>query len=497
MQVKEEWASVSRWINDRASYAGKVAEKGAAGAPRADLYSRDIARMLEVGQIEATTAEQVRGHVRVFAVPEVAKGRKRAIKHTRDINDVLGKETLIGQKVAGKRESIGLASKGPFMAALDFAAWFDQIELSPEVRDFFCFRVNRRLYRLKRLAMGQRQSVDVAATLTKLLLDFDRRSHAESCIDNVVFCGSREHVRHDLVQFLGRCKHVGAQLNEIDVDASPEEIDALIKTSGDWGGVAIDLTARTVALAQKTVDKTHFSWDRRQEWTYRRFAAHIGLLFWSCGILQLPMAEFYPLLKFISDVGRLMQADESLWDTPANVWPSVWPTLEGWTARVFRNAPRRVQQPTPPSWLVCCDASRWGWGYIALNCVSGEVRTHGARWSREMEDRHGDRLGHSTLAEPLGVTNSMCHLLRPTERAHVKVGTDSTVAVASFNRGYNARSFDINECLRRLSSNFGDHVTFEPYVHVPGVHNLADGLSRGQAAPESSAVTESLRRWLG
>ncbi len=117
-----------------------------------------------------------------------------------------------------------------------------------------------------------------------------------------------------------------------------------------------------------------------------------------------------------------------------------------------------------------------------------------------MVERYGERLGASTFTEPQAIVNAMCHLLsaRRGSPKHVRVGTDSTVAQASYARGFNTHSFDINECLRRLRRTFGDTFTFE-FAHVPGASNPADSLSRGATeSPEKKAIhAESLRRLLG
>jgi len=302
-------------------------------------------------------------------------------------------------------------------------------------------------------------------------------------------------VLHDAAIFIERVRAAGALLNE---DAS--DLEKLLQTSGDWCGVHLDMTAKTVSLTQKCLDKLLSSWERRHSWTWRNFAAHVGLLFWSWGILDAPIADYFPLLRFMSASSRLLQARPDLWDKPAWIWPSVVPTITEWHRVACANAPRAVAVHTPPEWLVCTDASAWGWGYVALNTGTGVTYRHGAPWDVATRMRHGLRLGHSAFAEPKAILNSLCHLLSTREGMprHVRIGTDSTVARASFQRGFNSHSWDINECLREWRRIFGTH--FELSVeHIPGKQNPADALSRGAAETEEqiAATEQSLRRLLG
>jgi hypothetical protein len=191
------------------------------------------------------------------------------------------------------------------------------------------------------------------------------------------------------------------------------------------------------------------------------------------------MHRFFPALAFVSSVGKRMTDDDSRWDEPAEVWDSAWPAIENWTELVLANRPRVVPPPSKPQWLICTDASRWGWGYVALEESSGRVRSFGARWSASVRHLHGDKLGHSVYAEPMAITNAFCHLFSSSEAvpARVLVGTDNSAARASFARGFNSRSFEINRALTRFRERFPGVVA--EFIHVPGVSNVADSLSRG------------------
>jgi len=472
---------VCGWLDDDARYAD-VPVKSAAGAPTCDFSEAWLEQLIETGVIEPIERGDVRGWVRMFAVPEAKKERWRPIKFTADCNRVLGKETLMKLRMPTKTEIAKLVHAGECFIALDFSAYYDQFEYAVDVGRRFCFRSGERYFRLKTLAMGQRQACEVAMCTTLRLLDFGPVSTTAAIIDNVIFVGSREQVIADATKFVERVRAVNGQLNE---DVS--DIAALVQTRGEWGGVQLDFTAKTSAVADKTVDKTEYTWRCRESWTWRHFYGHLGLLFWAWQLIDLPMPDFYEVLRFVRSTSAWLTDDAASWDVPARIPPSVWPVLEQWTCLVLRNKPRLVPRTQAPEWIVATDASEWGWGYFAVHNSTAAVRVFGAPWSGAFRAKYGHLVGMSTFSEPQGVVNAACHLLDPTTPTYVRFLTDNTVTQASFARGYNGRSYHINECMRRLHSVFDARFAFE-FFYLPGECNPADALSRGNRSAAHEAV---------
>jgi hypothetical protein len=446
----------------------------------------DVDKMVEHGVIAEVDRNKVKGHTKLFLTFEPEKGvcgRWRPIRHTEAANDYISKDDCAKIEMATKKDITHVLHEGEWMIQIDMKAYFDQFLLSDEVSHRFCFRYNGKYYRLLTLPMGLRPSVGVAGSVTARLLDFEKKSKSLSVIDNVAFFGSREDVLHDAQIFDQRVKSIGAQLNEDTSDLSK-----LLKQRDCFAGVEIDMHNKTMQLSQKSVKKTIFSWSRRATWTWRQFACHVGLLWWSCGILEVPVSEYYPLLRFISEVGRMMTEDDSRWEQRAVVWPSAWPCLERWTDLVLRNVPRVVPvRFENPEWLIATDASALGWGYVAYNTATGEARAYGGAWYADFVRHHGDKIGKSTFSEPKGILFSLVHLFKqfPSSTATtISLLTDNTVSEASFNKGYNSHSFDINETLRELHRRFPAHRI--KFSYVPGPVNPADYFSRnpGKIASE-------------
>lgn len=509
----DAWLHELQWLRSDDRYRA-VPIRDHNNIPRARYKSVWMKWLQECGVVAPISPDQIRGHVKMFAVLEPAKKRFRSIKHTELINVHCGRETLTPCSFPTKSDISKFVAAGEFFIALDFAAMYDQFELSDEVSSRMCFMHNGNYYRLKTLAMGQRQAVEIANSATQRILDFPRRSKAcHSIIDNVIFVGARDDVVHDAWTFINRCKQVNATLNEIDVrTATLDDVSNLARRDGDWAGIHIDLEKKTVSLTEKAVAKTLTSWLNRERWTWRDYAAHIGLLFWAWRILTVPMAEFFDILRFNSFVGKLMtehqpppRPDGSYpknleWDKPAAIPDGVLPMLTSWTILVIANLPRVVRPESAPELYIESDASGFGYGYTAFDVATGEISSWGTAWTDDDRAIHGDKLGKSVYSEPLGVRNNLRHVTRryPNVR-NIAVGTDNTVAEASFNRGFNSHSFHINRCVRLLEREFpATHYTLS-FKYVPGNENLGDGPSRGESTCKAQRVEviDRLRRHLG
>jgi hypothetical protein len=182
----------------------------------ADLEAVAVEKMLACGHCEEADPKHILGVVRIFPVPEVAKDRQRIIKHTADINDLYDRDTLMGTKFLSRQTLIDSVRKGRFAITLDFAAWFDEFELGEKVKWYFGFTFRGKTYVLTRLAMGQRQAVDIAAAATDLIMDFPCVGvHKDAHVDNVRFVSDdKEALVRAVLTFLQRCKTVHATVNE-------------------------------------------------------------------------------------------------------------------------------------------------------------------------------------------------------------------------------------------------------------------------------------------
>ena len=211
-EISSRWLRVEKWLTD--APVGVKKER----AYEARMTDEEIKIMVALGHAEYIDESMVRATVNVFPVSEEFKKRSRLIKHTKAFNDAYGKEFLVGIKMIKAKDLVRTVHDGTYAICMDFTAWFDQLEVEEAVRNHLCFTHNGRWYRLTRLPMGMRTSVDVAHTLTEMLLSYDRAPgvRADAYVDNVRFLGlCREEVIAAAAEFIRRCRQVGATIGEL------------------------------------------------------------------------------------------------------------------------------------------------------------------------------------------------------------------------------------------------------------------------------------------
>ena len=431
-------------------------------------------KLQQVGQIVEVRREDARGSVRLFTVYEIAKHRYRIIKHTADINDAYGKDTLLGTTFLCKDDHIQSVHNGEFCITLDFAAWFDQFRLGIDAQRYHTFRCGNRFFQCTRLPMGQRHAVDVAATATDVLLDFSRPGvYADAHVDNVRFLGNdRQAVIDAAATFTARCRQVGAQLNEDTTD-----IAALVRTDGEYLGLDFDYHNKKVRIAAKPLQKLAalkrvFEYERP---THRHFLAIMGVLFFASPPLRINLAEKYYLLKSYAEISRTLQQQPWLLDAPLALPPSRAVVLAAWVAEVERNTwtapePRQIT----PSWIMVTDASATGWAAVFLDVHTGAVSTKAGKWTGHFKGRRARR---SAWAEPQAICNGICAHLEPGTKGDLCILTDAKAAARAYNRKRSMK-FPVNRNIGELLRKYPgiNYVV----MHIPGVINIADAMSRGK-----------------
>jgi hypothetical protein len=508
--LREKMIKMHRYLHDPLVYE-PLPKRSADNCPYASVLVSDIDVLLKADNIRPIHRSQVKGHLKMFTVTEHHKRRRRPIRHTFEVNDYLGKETLQGIKFPTKKEICEFVLHGDYCAAFDMSAYYDQFGLENGVGDYMCCRKDGKFYACNRLAMGQRQGCDIAQLTTLFLMDFPERRcrTGNAVIDNTIFVGSYEDVLHDSKIFVARCKAAGITLNEYP-QIEKDGIESCITQRTEWCGVKLDFEKKTVQLTDKTLQKIVISNNNFNNWSYRKFAAHIGLLFWTWGILDIPLQEFYPLLRFISETSRYLQQNESAWDQPIKIAPSALPALRKWTTIALNNSPNTMKKSSQNRWFLCTDASAYGWGYAAYNSETGEIRAFGMKWSNEQLKKIFGRNGrskvkHSVYSEPLAIYHSLCHFLKAGEDIKleffdefkddlcmkIKLATDNSSAKHTFNRGFASRSFDINEVIKQLKNAFPRSQFEFDFCFVPGWCNPADPFSRGKASNVAAKLGET------
>jgi len=497
------------YLDDPATFSA-VPRCDSRSVPLARITPEHSAQLLENGIFEPLVdPSEVRGSVNYWLRAEVLKERYRLITHPPVINDRLPPAPAIAFTSVQCRRAIPAIPGATHMLQVDFASYYNQFLQTPAVRNWYCARLpdpsggKPLLCRLRVAPTGLSHMVFAAVAATRLLLSFEKQSvFTDDHIDNVLFVGSKEAVIADAKQLFARCATAGVTINE-DISA-PEK---LVTTAGDWCGLHLDLVNKTVALTDKLVLKTRLSLSGAEGWTYRGFAAHMGLLFYAMQVIDIPVCSFFNLLRFVSNASRDMQADDTRWDTPAVIDASAMSDVKVWTALVVAN----VACPSPAVWspsvFVLVDACKRGWGYIAVDESTGAFFSHGSVWGPEFAMREQiDDLRHSVFTETHGIIQAKRHLLAqlpPSASRHVAIANDNVTAVSVLRKGYTGKSFRLNSAAAYDRANFSS-ASFR-YLNVPGnvdeLSSIVDDLSRGRdpklASKDIRAISESLRRLLG
>jgi hypothetical protein len=153
--------------------------------------------------------------------------------------------------------------------------------------------------------------------------------------------GSKEGVREAALQFVQRCRTVGATINELPSTNTTvedeQQVSGLITQEGEWLGAEYDYQGSRQRLAKKTADKLAASWGARNTWTNRRYAAHMGLLFFATNVLRLRVASHFDALKGLRSRSQMLTADPERWDDPAHLGVAELAALARWTEESSAN----------------------------------------------------------------------------------------------------------------------------------------------------------------
>ena len=473
------------WINDARLYEPARTTK----LERSRLSAAETKLQLERKKIEpcATPA----GTCKVFKVPEHAKKRFRVIQHPIVANEKTARDTKVTFTSFVDRHRAIL--RGRYSVDLDWAAFFDQLLMHPDVREFFAFLANGMAYRMRVMPMGLKHSVAVAQLTTQQLLNFPHKSYTEIYIDNVrLLSDDRDDLINDAATLLCRCAEVGVTVNELDVStllAVPQReraaaaralIEPLVRSSADWLGESYDYDKKEITLTDRTKEKVQ-QCDGSRTPTFRNLAAMFGILLYASRTMGIRLAPYFAARRAMSDIGKLMEGNDHLWDTIAPALTrGVVQSIRTWKRDILAAPPRVISPARIPDLLIITDASDIKWGAIGI-----EARGHGRFVSEEWTsaDRRMAFTKTSTHAESEAIFRAACKLINPTRHRQILIASDSSAAVGAINKGHSL-AYHMNDVCRRLQGTFPS-LAFE-LVHTPGKGNPADGISRHAKCPSSA-----------
>jgi len=475
------WQEAKKWLIDEDKYVNVRREQPFV---KSKLPIRDMEMMLRLNKIRELPFDFgfAKGSLRLFTVDEVAKKRRRPIFHPVDVNNALGKKDLQTLRNHPKEALRQAVLKGEYSITLDFSSYFDAFKLSENIAKYFVFPHQDRYYQLLNLAMGARPSVEVAQGCTWVLTGFEMPSGVicQTLTDNVRFVGSKGGVIEAALIFLRRCHRVNVTVNDISTTPTNEELEALVHQEGEFLGECYDYVTKTVRSTRKTVEKTVYSWNKRTQWTNRRFVAHLGLLFYEASTLRVKLTPYFDIFQVYRHLSADLATGVCNWDEKMQPLSAIaLSQLEHWTQTMVENTPALIPQRQPRCTnFIVVDGSIHGWGAIYVSTDNhGEVqdtKVYSGKWP---ECYKPTIFRHSARAEPIAVAMAVDAVMADNVvDGSVTVFSDHQALKYIKQREY-SRSFYVNSVLLYLQKEYPR--TSFTFKFVPGEQNLADPFSRG------------------
>jgi hypothetical protein len=277
-----EWVSTDRYYGLPANSCYKADE-----IPVSSFTVAQVDTMLEKGKLEKYSADRhgaIRSYALGFTVAETQKRRLRPIFEPR-LNTCAKKEGMTQLRYPSRKERRAEMREAEAAVTMDFAAFFDQIELDVSVRACFVVRVatatGHELYVLTKLPMGATFAPFVAQVITwALLVKVPVSVSPSTMIDNVRLAARNKGVlMPPLREYLQVLKSAGITLNDAQLwDAVREGGD--VSTTPDFVFLGEQYAKGTIANTSTNVEKLAKVLVRMREphYTKRHFASMIGLI---------------------------------------------------------------------------------------------------------------------------------------------------------------------------------------------------------------------------
>ena len=493
-----DWRNWAEWLRDPSLYDFISAPEAGRCSIKKEfhdqLLERDFTELLPEGAIIAGGAD-------IFHVTEWLKERFRVITHSYQANTKkFGKLSL--PSMDDVRISV---HKGLYTLCLDAASWFSQFLLSEMVRNVFVYKHQGKLYRWKRLGMGWTGSCGVAESALLRLMHRASKACNNSLgfVDNVKFDGSFEEVLEAGFQFMEDCTLVNVTINEISItDWKKNQEDGaegrkknydlvrqLITQRTTFLGLVVDHQKKSVAIADKTLNKIRAVWDRRHDWSFHDFNAYISLLcftMYATGTPLHPFADSLAAHRLVAHHGAKHTSKEDIaafWRLPFHMLPDIVENLAAWTNFALNRGdvacpPSGQQNFTGTLFFDSC-----GEGYGIIKCEGDKIETFDGKWPQHV--------AHSTTSEPMGVQQLPEHVPFLPPGSSWLVVLDHTPLVIALNRGH-GRSNMNNNTVRVLNKAYPE--SFFKSLHLPGFVMPADPISRGIALHPEGLRQQVLRK---
>jgi hypothetical protein len=465
------------WVSSARFYGSDVARHSPSIMTR--LRVGDLETLRDAGKIEPCL--QPLNFCSAWLLPQPSKKRFRPIFEP-FLNSTLSMADLPVLRYPSRLER--RATLRELFVEIDFAAFFDQFELSPEVRPHFCFRAAGQFWQLTRLPMGARFGPGVAQYVTWLLVFgiADERVQVCTCIDNIRLSSDcLERLRDAYQIVMGRAQRLNITVNDhtFPTPTPAKSLGEKISRNAQ-GKLEVSLTdAHADALRNAQPDCT---------WTKRRIASLAGLTLYCAAVSNARHLHLSQRSDFLRAYSAFFAVDEP-WDSPSSHTASLLPHLARFIHDVVAQPPVGIPPvPTLPpkptlaayDTIIFVDACSTGWA--AYVCRRKDTTL--------LQQRFVPTVRYSAHAEPLAarLTLAWLHAHCP-DADRVAVVTDHEALVSGQRRalsgfGGHSTAYQLSAAYGLAYSRYGR----TEFFHIEGAANPADAPSRSAHKLATDAV---------
>lgn len=474
---REKLRTAQRWLLSTDFYypPPPAASHASLSPPRpttAKFRPGDLATLLAAGKIEPCIAPQ--NWTTAWLTPQFSKQRFRPIFEPR-LNCTLSDAALPVLHYPSRVER--RANLRRFIVELDFAGYFDQFEMSPEVRSHYAFASDGAIYQLTRMPMGARFAPGVAQLVTWLVAwGVTTNVTTVTVIDNIRICSdSLPDLRRAYDLVVARAHRLGITINAHDFPTALPARSLGEQLTLSKGHIFVGICENhrnNLTEVKSRLEQADRPFSRRQ------LAAAFGLAYY-CGSIfdsdvSLRLCANFDLLRAYSN----FFAEPTGWDTIATA-PTLRQLLALYIADVLRHDPMpSPSAPTaPPAYptlshfdAICVvDACSSGWAaYVITASTCCLVQQS---FERVMK--------YSAHAEPLAASKALAWIKATIPAVRRVALVSDHAALASAQRrpgggGGHSNAFFLNSALAAAYQKFDDCQIY----HIPGEANPADLPSR-------------------
>jgi hypothetical protein len=476
---ENEWKEISSFLYDPANFAN-VPPVNLADA-RCSLTEKEIRQLFEDDFMELVPAGvMILGVVRCYKLLELLKARYRLINWTYTANlDNDPAKNYVSLPSLGDTRT--LVHRGSCAFSVDVEAAFNQFELHPLVRQYFCVRVPYKgkevWMRLKRMPMGWRPACRLTQCATRLLTK-GFFCHNEVYIDGICGVGEQDRLVADLHTLAANARQANLKFKE---DLSDPR--KLVSEQVEFLGLRLCFRTKQVKLGDKTIAKLTVLWLRGENgaWTLRDFISCVAICFYHAsataggariGRHQYVLQRWAKYQSTLSHL-RLNNVDglgnAFLWSEE----PLLHEQLSVWVSEVLTNAWVPVpKEPVGYDFLLVTDASALGWCGILISPQCGKTTVASGAWHEAITDY----VQASAHAEPLALLAGMTALINPATSARILHIGDNQGTVAMVNKGYSTAA---SQFVMEIIASRWKTIRLRS-LYYEGETLPADGPSRGQ-----------------